>query len=189
MINWLNNWTNITGVIAIAGFLLSVASWARTLWAERKNIEVSFDFESRYMDTVLSSKYLTAAIAVSIENKSSNSIAVTFIELLTKTKEKYRANLEPGFVARKHTTGYVRQDYERFIESAKFPLQICPLGAAYEYILFSLPKDRDWEDIEEIIVQTNRGRIVISDAETICRLQEFLQKPIRERRETQGAPQ
>lgn len=169
---------------------MSSLSWIKTFLNSRANIDIAFDFDSEYMDSGLSSLYLNAAVAVSIENKSSNPIAITFIKIKMKSGESYRARLGAGFVAHKHMGGIHKSDgYDRFIESASFPIQVGPYGAAYEYILFALPKDRDWNSICEILVQTNRNCVTISDQETICRLQELLQKPIQERHEKQEGHQ
>lgn len=175
----------VTFGIAVAGFLMSLGSWIRSLWIERKNLIVSMDFESQYKESFLSSLYLNAVIAFTFENKSSNSIVVTFIEIQTTSGEKYRANLTPGYVAHKwhNEIDPGVSTYERFIESAAFPVNVCPFGAAYEYIIFSLPKDREWNDLNQIIIHTNRGPILMEDFETICRFQEFLQKPLLKKHE------
>ncbi len=181
----------ITFVIAVAGFLMSLASWIRSLWIERKNLIVSMDFESQYKESFLSSLCLNATIAFAFENKSSNSIAVTFIEIQTKSGKKYRASLIPGYVAHKWRNEIDPRvsAYDRFVESAAFPVNICPFGAAYEYIVFSLPKNREWNDLSQVIVHTNRGLILVEDSETIYKFQEFLQKPLREKREKQKSLQ
>lgn len=180
----------ITFGIAVAGFLMSLASWVRTLWKERKHLDVSIDFNCDYGCAFFSSRGLNAVFAIRFENKSTNSIAVTYVEIMEKSGASYRANLAPGYVFLKR-----RRDpdpsvglYERVIESAKFPIEICGLGAAYEYVQFLLPREVCSCDVVAVVVHTNRGDIFINTVEVICTLQEFLQRSIREKFERQEDP-
>lgn len=184
----LEDWVSLAGV---AGFVLSLFTLGWNLWRGRKNLSVKADFECTFGEAYISSRYHYGALAFFFENRSSNPISITFLEIRCKDGSGFRCSLNRQFIANmfRRSIDPGTEDYSRFIESPDFPIDLCGYGAAYEYVVFPLPRGRAWDDVVEISVHTNRGCVRISDAPTIRKLEEFLQKPLRAKREKRPSVQ
>ncbi len=185
ILSWFSIRDNVTLFIAIVGFALSLLSWGHTLWISRKHLAVEFDFDCSFGCAYISSLYHCATLALFFENKSANPISITYLEIVTANKDRFRCKLEKCFVAHKfrNTIDNNSEGYNRLIESAEFPIVLCGFGASYQYVDFSLPKGRTWNDISCVNVQTNRGRIILNKKETLNKLEEFLQIPLKAKEE------
>lgn len=178
---------NVTLAIAILGLTLSALSWIKEIWESRKNLKVKIDLNSEYGIAFRSSLYYNAFVGMFFENKSKNPIAITYVEIVTREKSRFRCSFFQRSVFHRFQNSVApgQKPYERFVESAKFPVSVCGLGAAYEYAYFALPHGRDWGDVVSLDVFTNRGKVSIDDFEAIAGFREFLQAPLRENLQTQ----
>ena len=166
--------------IAIAGFLMSLSNWLYTFWVKRKRLKITFDFDNRLANYSFTQHFKYLTLPIILENRSSNPISITQLLIYNHDNIIYKAELEKNMVAHafKKLIDTNSDYYERFIESASFPIDINGYGARLEYINFTLPLDFDHEKIRSIEVKTNRGSITIDNPETICKLKEFFQKEI-----------
>lgn len=177
MLKWIQSKENITFLIAVLGFALSASKWFYDAWKTRKNLAVTVDFNSSSACTYMSSQHLNSTFAFAFVNKSANPIAVTCICIESNGENEYRCELTPQFVSHRfrRLIDTETQYYERFEESAEFPIQISAYGAAYEYISFQLPKEFDPNAVNAVRIMTNHGIVRISDTKTIREFVRFLQ--------------
>lgn len=173
--SWFNH---VTFWIAVAGFLMSLVSWICTAWNRRKRLKVTVDLSAPYNKSYMTSLSLSINLAFWFESKSTNPIAINCVWLIFTDKSEFRSELSKLFVCHnfRRLLDTNTEYYERFTESADFPIEIGAYGAAYEYIQFTLPKECKERNLDSIRIMTNRGKIIISDEKTICSLQEFFQK-------------
>lgn len=150
-LSWIANQLNITTIIAVAGFLISVITLIQNIRSKRVNIRThitSFDYREPAM-------FFTMAF----ENFSELPIAITDIKFIGE-KGTYSCNPVPReiFVNKKTKNNEVIQITP--CVSSGLPIQISALGAFSGIILFAPvqdppKKDSKWVTFE---IHTNRRK-------------------------------
>lgn len=147
------NWDNATGLIAIAGFIISLYNLFIGIFTQRKSFRIRvYDIKS-YCDVTF--------LNVGIENRSRLSIAITQIHL------HYRNHVTPCTSAPTLLCESVRHKGHEEISrrqtySTQMPITIAGLSAQNAFILFEDLPELPADDTTALTVEvcTNRGRPV-----------------------------
>nr|DAF30758.1 MAG TPA: hypothetical protein [Caudoviricetes sp.]DAW38987.1 MAG TPA: hypothetical protein [Caudoviricetes sp.] len=141
----------ITFGIAVAGFLMSLATWVHTFLSQRRNVGIRIT-EFRADEKI-------ALFFIHIENKSRLPIAITRIVLISN-QEKVDCEPFPTWVL--DSTHKIGKEIisQRSYYSMQMPIAISSLGAVSGYVLFQadqcmIPDDAKLANLQ---VYTNRGR-------------------------------
>lgn len=178
---------NILAAISVLAFIMSSLTWIFNLLEKRKNLFCEFDLTDRLNTSCLGGN-LYATCAFLFENKSRKPISITRIVLTFENGKTYSSEMEPGFVAHNFrklidtTTPF----YERFIESTDFPINLVGLESRREYVKFCLPAER--MELSDITIQTNCGKVKITDEDAVQEFGEFLLQAFQNRQETIDSP-
>ena len=181
MLQWfLDNREDITFWIAVAGFFISVWSIARQLWRERKNLSVKIEIQNELNCFPRENTNSILCIFILFENHSMNPISITKVELYTPNQTVI-AQLNPHFIGHlfRRLCDTETPFYERFIESAKFPIELSALGAAEEFLYFGPTEDTSWKQIDKLIIYTNRGKVTVRSKAQFRGLREQIEKSYR----------
>lgn len=164
MIEWFQNRDNITFVIAVAGFIMSLATWIFNLWNRRVHLEIIADENGlgfSISDVSFINKTLdgdTTGIALVLPcfyiNRSSTAISITQILLIGSNGTEYRVALAPEFAFHRFRK-MIDTDkvYERIYETTSFPLNLGPLQAEHSPFQVVLPNN---VNIKGVKIITNR---------------------------------
>lgn len=148
-INWISqNW------IALFSLIISIITALNMFWKQRRKLSFKIK-EITFADYLDDSNTGQLCIQMFFINKSQNPISINYIELFDSQGKSYICSLNPGLVAHKFqkmidTNG----TYEKFIESAQFPIYLESLSAKVEYVYFHIPIKHN---ITKCLIYTNRG--------------------------------
>lgn len=150
MPEWLNQ-QNITFVIAVLSFFLSLSSWVRDYYVHRQKLKFEITGIKSYADVTF--------IYLIVTNCSRSPVSITQIALLMDDA-KYACASNPVLVA-EHTRSCGGEVYERRMEySTAMPIQIDGLGSTSALVLFENLKRLPPDDARflNFSVRTNRGK-------------------------------
>lgn len=131
----------VTNIIAIISLILSLCNWLYILYKNKRHI--AFDLRDTTFTDYIDGDYGFYDIDLIIKNLSSAPISICYFELIDNSNESYLCNLSAGLEFHKFNH-MIDTDtwYEKFIESADFPLNFVPHQASHEYIHIEFPKDK-----------------------------------------------
>ena len=149
---------NIALCLSIFASIGTIANWIVIAIRNRKNISVCMAPSQFGLCTCRSSLFLYSTVMLIFENKSRLPISISQIKIHNTHGAVYTADLNSSAVM-------YNLDGSTKFHSADFPIHLSPLGAACEYISFSLPKDCTNEDLNTVLVElyTSRGKIKCKD--------------------------
>ncbi|CDE23022.1 conserved domain protein [Amedibacillus dolichus CAG:375] len=145
-----NFWNILLSIISLT---ISLVTAFNVFWKQRRNI--SFKIEEISFTDFIDNDRGFLSIQMFFINHSQNPISINYIELYDKHGNKYTCRLIPSFVEHRFNKMIdTNSFYERFIESAHFPIRLDSLDAKMEYVYFDLPQNFE---IVNCIIYTNRG--------------------------------
>lgn len=151
ILSWLQKRENITFIIAIAGFLISIYNLLNGIFTQRRNLRFRLYGIKSYKDVTF--------LHIGIENKSRLSVAITHMFLMLDSG-KYPCAAEPTLLC----TNTLRQGNEVLSEkrtfSTAFPITIPALSAQSAYILFERMRELPSDEATHLNFEVcaNRGR-------------------------------
>lgn len=152
MLDWFTR-QNITFAIAVMGFLLSLASWVKDYFSQRKKFRCEILGIKSYADVTF--------INLMITNHSRVPIAITRISLLVDGKTYVCSSLPVLVAEHNRSKGGVIYD-SRMEYSTPLPIQLMGLGAVKALVLFEDMQQLPPDDATELTLSicTNRGNPV-----------------------------
>lgn len=163
IINWLWNRENVTLLIAIAGFGMSLYNFFRALWDNRCSFKV--DYVSHYCCLSKSGKYAEPMFRLNFVNLSSAPLTVVRMFLLVDGKKyEFLFPEQQVYQMTRHQNGETVKIGE--VKSQKLPFRLEGKGALGGYFAAYLPTDMEktfqsagkWQ----LVVQTPQKEIVFS---------------------------
>lgn len=150
----------ITIIISITSLLFSLITSFIVFYKQRRNIHFKV-IGSTFVDFLNESGNGQLCIEILLINKSQNPISVNYFELIDENNISYICHFNPSLVEHKfqHLID-TDNTYEKFIESATFPINLNSLGASKEYVYFHLPKNFK---IKKCNIYTNRGNVIVNN--------------------------
>lgn len=148
---WLMNWDNATGLIAIISFVMTSATWIHTILINRQNL--SFRIHEAQSRNGVSFFFMQ------IENHSKLPVAITRFQLVTD-KNEFDCVAIPHFIYQYTRRSGKEITSQKTFYSLQMPIELSALGAVSGYILFDNPQavlPADSTDAT-FLVCTNRGR-------------------------------
>lgn len=148
---WLSRRDNVTFLIAVAGFCLSIVTFVQNMSANRKRLKISLSSIGYAQDIM--------CVRLSIENRSQLPVSITDIVYRTD-KTRYHCSPDPKLLCQfeKRRNGVIISQESTY--SSELPIHLPALGAFNDLLLFeglkTLPENSSKRLTFEI--STNRGR-------------------------------
>lgn len=142
-----------TAIVSLTSLAISLCTAFYVFWKQRRNIVFKINDVS-FVDFI-DNPNGQLCVQMFFINKSQNPISINYIELKDSNNNTYICNLIPGLV--KHKFSHLIDTdtcYQKFIESAQFPICLDSLSAKLEYVYFQIPIDHE---IKKCTIYTNRG--------------------------------
>jgi len=150
LISWLQNQENITFLIAVLGFLMSLGSWVYTGLMRRKKLRFKVHAWQQTDDVFY--------IFLQIENFSELPISITRIQAFISGEPKDCTAI-PTFVYGYRKLNDTDQIASKEFFSMQMPIELNPLGSVSGFVLFEgLPEaQRTISTPVRLQISTNRG--------------------------------
>lgn len=151
VLQWLADWDNVTGLIAIVSLIMTSATWIHTILLNRQNL--SFRIHEAQSQNGVSFFF------VQIENYSKLPVAITRFQLVTAESE-FDCVAIPHFVYQYTRRSGKEITSQKTFYSLQMPIELSPLGAVSGYILFDNPQAvlPAGSTDATFLICTNRGR-------------------------------
>lgn len=141
-------------LLAIISIALSLSNWIYVFIKNRRNI--TFELLKIEFTDYIDSNFGQYEIEIIIKNNSQKSISICYFELIDSNKNTYMCLLEPGLYKYKFQKLIDTDNlYERFIETANFPINLTAHQAAHEHIVIKFPKEAI---LDKCFIYTNTGK-------------------------------
>lgn len=161
-------WTIISGVIGIAGFVISLINAVHYYISRRIKLDVEI---LKCYERDIYDNHKLVIVNFRFDNKSQLPISVTDAQLVIKEKS-YSEFAYPVEIAsyRKREHGTVVE--RKFIYNDHLPVSLTSLSSCAVYIAFSIPVDipKNSESEYHLLIRTNRGKEVKLKCEQGARL-------------------
>lgn len=143
-----------TVAIALISLVLSISNWLYIWYKNRTNI--SIDVLSIEFIDYLNSDFGQYEVEFLFKNNSQKPVSICYIEFIDAKGSKYLSLLEPSFYKYKFqkmidTDSY----YEKFLETASFPINLKGYEATRQIVSFSFPQNTF---VANCYIYTNVGK-------------------------------
>ena len=167
----------VTFIIAVAAFLMNLATWVSKLLNTMRRIYPSVILIDTHNQSHWVVRYPENAPALNIkfsvlfENKSNFQRSINRVTLYANGE--FQCDLNNGFVGT-NSSNIPATDgnppYLKYLETPTFPLNIGAHTSTREYIAFSLPHWIDCDIIDRLYVYTSNGTVIVDDTGSIAYL-------------------
>ena len=153
IVEWLNVRDNVTFLIAIAGFVMSLYNFFRALWDKRCSFSV--DYVSHYCSLSKSGKYAEPMFRLNFVNRSSAPLTVVRMFLLVDGKKyEFLFPEQQVYQMTRRQKGETIQTGE--VKSQKLPFRVEGKGALGGYFAVYLPTN-----MEKTFQSTGKWQLII----------------------------